>query len=53
MGESAAMDSASFVVSFNGPGVEDGRIHVRDLAPALLSLGRLIERLIPLTQGDL
>jgi hypothetical protein len=43
MGESAAMDSASFVVSFNGPGVEDGRIHVRDLAPALLSLGRLID----------
>jgi hypothetical protein len=43
MGESAAMDSASFVVSFNGPGVEDGRIDVRDLAPALLSLGRLID----------
>jgi hypothetical protein len=43
MSESAAMDSASFVVSFNGPGVEDGRIDVRDLAPALLSLGRLID----------
>jgi hypothetical protein len=36
-------DSAEFVVSFNGPGVEDGRIDVRDLAPALLSLGRLID----------
>ncbi len=36
-------DSAAFVVSFKGPGVDEGRIDVRDLAPALLSLGRLID----------
>ena len=36
-------DSAAFVVSFNGPGVDAGRIDVRDLAPALLSLARLID----------
>jgi hypothetical protein len=36
-------DSAAFVVSFKGPGVDDGRIDVHDLAPALLSLGRLID----------
>lgn len=36
-------DEAAFVVSFNGPGVEDGRIDVRELAPALLSLARLID----------
>lgn len=36
-------DKAGFIVSFDGPGVEAGRIDVRDLAPALLSLGRLID----------
>jgi hypothetical protein len=36
-------DDASFFVSFNGPGVEEGRIDVRDLAPALLSLAKLID----------
>ncbi len=36
-------DNASFFVLFNGPGVEEGRIDVRDLAPALLSLGKLID----------
>ena len=37
------MSSAGFVVSFDGPGVADGRIDVRDLAPALISLGRMID----------
>ena len=37
------IDKTGFVVSFHGPGVEAGRIDVRDLAPALLSLGRLID----------
>lgn len=37
------MSRAGFVVSFDGPGVDDGRIDVRDLAPALLSLGRMID----------
>jgi hypothetical protein len=52
MGESAAMDSASFVVSFNGPGVEDGRIDVSDLARSLLSLGRLIDAANIAVYGD-
>ena len=37
------MSSAGFIVSFDGPGVQDGRIDVRDLAPALMSLGRMID----------
>ena len=37
------MSRAGFIVSFDGPGVEDGRIDVRDLAPALMSLGRMID----------
>ena len=37
------MSRAGFIVSFIGPGVEDGRIDVRDLAPALMSLGRMID----------
>ncbi len=37
------MSRAGFIVSFDGPGVADGRIDVRDLAPALLSLGRMID----------
>jgi hypothetical protein len=36
-------DSAGFVVSFDGPGAVDGRIDVRELAPALLSLGKLLD----------
>lgn len=37
------MSRAEFVIAFKGPAVEDGRIDVRDLAPALLSLGRTID----------
>ena len=37
------MSRAGFVISFDGPGVQDGRIDVRDLAPALMSLGRMID----------
>jgi hypothetical protein len=37
------MSTAEFVVSFHGPGVEDGTIDVRDLAPALLSLGQAVD----------
>ena len=37
------MSRAGFIVSFDGPGVDDGRIDVRDLAPALMSLGRMID----------
>lgn len=37
------MSRAGFIISFDGPGVENGRIDVRDLAPALMSLGRMID----------
>jgi hypothetical protein len=35
--------SASFAIAFEGPGVEDGTIDVRDLAPALLALGTMVD----------
>ncbi|WP_020186901.1 hypothetical protein [Methylopila sp. 73B] len=37
------MSHAEFIIAFKGPAVDDGRIDVRDLAPALLSLGRSID----------
>lgn len=37
------MSTARFVVAFVGPGVVDGTIDVRDLAPALLSLGEAVD----------
>lgn len=47
-----AEDSAGFIVSFDGPAVSEGRIDVRDLAPALLSLGRLIDAANTAVNGD-
>jgi hypothetical protein len=37
------MSKASFKIAFDGPALKEGRMDVRDLAPALLSLGRVIE----------
>jgi len=37
------MSKASFQVYFHGPDVEFGRMDVRDLAPALLAIGSLLE----------
>jgi hypothetical protein len=37
------MSKAGFIVSFDGPGVRDGRMDVRELGPALISLGRLLD----------
>lgn len=37
------MSTARFTVAFDGPALKEGRMDVRDLAPALLSLGRFIE----------
>jgi hypothetical protein len=47
-----AVDRAGFIILFNGPGIEEGRIDVRDLAPALLSLGRLIDASNLVLYGD-
>lgn len=37
------MSRAEFIVAFDGPGIVQGRMDIRDLAPALLSLGRLLD----------
>lgn len=37
------MSKTSFTMSFDGPALKEGRIDVRQLAPALLALGRMIE----------
>ena len=46
------MSKAGFIISFDGPGVQDGRIDVRDLAPALMSLGRMINAANLAINGD-
>lgn len=46
------MSKASFIVAFEGPGVRDGSIDVRDLAPALLSLGQLVDAANRAVNGD-
>ena len=46
------MSKAEFVVAFKGPGVSDGTIDVRDLAPALLSLGQAIDAANRAVNGD-
>ena len=46
------MSTASFVVSFDGPGVVDGTIDVRDLAPALMALGKAIDAANRVINGD-
>ena len=37
------MSKTNFTIAFDGPGLKEGRMDVRDLAPALLALGRVIE----------
>lgn len=37
------MSEAAFRLTYDGPAVEDGTMDVRDLAPALLGVGQLIE----------
>jgi hypothetical protein len=46
------MSSSSFKVSFEGEALSDGEIDVRDLAPALLSLGDLIQAANKALNGD-
>lgn len=46
------MSSSSFKVSFEGEALSDGEIDVRDLAPALLALGDLIQSANRALNGD-
>jgi hypothetical protein len=46
------MSKASFVVAFEGPGVESGTIDVRDLAPALLSIGQAVDAANRVINGE-
>lgn len=46
------MSSAEFVISFEGEKLKNGKIDVRDLAPALLSLGHAIDAANAAINGD-
>lgn len=46
------MSGENFKVIFSGPSVDDGDIDVRDLAPALLSLGDLFQSASATLNGD-
>src|SRR5690606_24771878 len=48
----ASMSTAHFVVAFDGPGVVDGTIDVRDLAPALMALGQAVDAANRAVNGD-
>lgn len=37
------MSTTRFTIAFDGPALKEGRMDVRDLAPALLALGRFVE----------
>lgn len=45
-------DKAVFTIAYNGPALEDGTMDVRDLAPALMSLGDLIEETNKVINND-
>jgi hypothetical protein len=47
-----AITAAHFTVAYDGPGVVDATMDVRELAPALLSLGALCERTNELVNGE-
>lgn len=47
-----SMSTARFVVAFDGPGVNDGTIDVRDLAPALLSISKAVDAANRALHGD-
>ena len=46
------MSHAEFTLTYDGPAVDAGTMDVRDLAPALLGVGQLIEAANRIVNGD-
>ena len=46
------MTSTSFSIAYDGPALRDGRMEVRDLAPALLAVGQLFDAVNRIINGD-
>lgn len=50
--EEGEMSETRLRIAFEGPGVEDGSIDVRDLAPALMAIGQLMQAAAKTLNGD-
>ena len=48
----SAINPAEFDISYHGPALADGRMNVRDLAPAMMAVGSLFESTNELLNGD-
>lgn len=46
------MSEVSFMVAYEGPAVDDGEMEIEDLAPALMSLARLLSASAKVVDGD-
>lgn len=47
------MSDAEFRLTYRGPAVDDGTMDVRDLAPALLGVGQLVEATNRVVNGEI
>ena len=46
------MSKETFTIAYDGPALQDGAMEVRDLAPALLALGQLLDAANATLNGD-